>query len=489
MLLNYIGGQWTPSSSLESIPIINPANGEEIDRSPQGSEDDVAAAVSAAKHAYLDWSQSPAVDRIQYFFRLKDALEKETTSLARCITQEHGKTLAESLGSVRRAIQMVETACAIPTLSMGEHFEDIAQGIDCATSNRSMGVFACITPFNFPIMIPFWFWPFAVACGNTYIIKASEQVPLTAQLVFTILEEVGFPPGVVNLVNGDAKVAEALCLNPDIAGISFVGSTPIAKHVYTLASSSGKRVQALGGSKNVMVAMPDSVSAKTRNKTVATTVESITGCAGERCLAGSIVLCVGKTNSDLFAAAIVEMCRSFKVGDGMRTDTSMGPLISQAAKERVTGLIERAVANGAKLLLDGRKGFENTPGFFLGPTVLAEINADMEIAQTEIFGPVVLLSTVESLDAAIDWINSIPYANTATIFTQSGAFARHFAHHVHPNMVGVNIGVPAPMSFFSFGGSKQSFFGDLKAHGKQSIRFFTDCHTTISRWHSDAEIW
>ncbi|NRA44059.1 MAG: CoA-acylating methylmalonate-semialdehyde dehydrogenase [Oligoflexales bacterium] len=489
LLKNFIDGEWVESHGQDSVDVENPANMQLLASTPLGTSEDVNAAVKAAAKAFDSWKRVPAQDRVQYFFALKSHLEKHSEDLSRLITSEHGKTLAESKGEVRRAIQMVETACGIPTLMMGENFEDIGSGIDCATVNRPMGVFACIAPFNFPAMIPFWLWPFAVACGNTYVLKASERVPLTSIHMFELIEEIGFPKGVVNLVHGGKEVANALCTHPQVRGVSFVGSTPVAKHIYQTACHEGKRVQALGGAKNVMVVLPDAMHGDLEKKSVATAVESITGCAGERCLAGSLVLCVGDEAYEKFKDGAVKLVETMVTGDGLDEKTNMGPLISQKAKDRVAGLIERAVSEGAEILADGREGVDDLPGYFLRPSVLAGIGKTMEIAREEVFGPVILVSKVRSLEEAIEWINSIPYANTCTLFTNSGGKARAFTSQVDPSMIGINIGVPAPMAFFSFGGSKESFFGDIKAHGKSSVKFFTDTYTSIYRWHSDSSIW
>lgn len=486
MIWNYIGGEWVESFGKETVDVIDPATEALLGKTPLGTEKDVENAVEAANKAFQEWRSCPAVDRVQYLFRLKNRMEEELDLLSEMITKEHGKTVAESRGSVRRAIQMVETACGIPSLMMGENFEDIARGIDSSSVRRPMGVFAGIAPFNFPAMVPFWFWPFAVACGNTFVLKPSERVPLTSLRIFEILDELGFPPGVMNMVHGGKEVVDSLCTHPKVKGVSFVGSTPVAKHVYTLGCASGKRVQALGGAKNLMVVMPDSLEKAFCDRTVSTAIESITGCAGERCLAGSLVLCVGKETYKSFEEKAVQFAKKIKVGSGFDPETMMGPLISKEAKARVEGLIERAVKEGAKLLLDGRKDSE---AYFLKPTVLSGIKAEMEIAQEEIFGPVILIGEVSTLKESVDWINSLPYGNTTTLFTQSGAHARYFSYHVDPSMIGINIGVPAPMSFFSFGGSKASFFGDIKAHGASSVDFFTDTYTTIYRWYSDSGIW
>ena len=487
-LKNLVNGEWTEAGGREDFVVENPATKEVLAMTPSGTKEDADRAVQAAKNAFKFWKKTPAADRIQPFFRLKTLMETHSEELSRIITTEHGKTLVESRGSVRRAIQMVETACGMPSLMMGNHFEDIAKGIDCSAVRRPLGVFAGIAPFNFPAMVPFWFWPFAVASGNTYVLKASERVPLTAIRIFDLIKEAGFPDGVVNLVQGGKEVAQALCVHPDVKGVSFVGSTPVAKQVYQAATGAGKRAQALGGAKNVMVALPDAMQGIMKQKSIDTAVESITGCAGERCLAGSVVLCVGDETYQSFQEGAVAAAKNIVVGPGLDAKTCMGPLISSQALDRVSGLIERAIQEGAKVLLDGREDC-SSEGYFMKPTVLCDIEEHMEIAREEVFGPVILLAKVKDLDASIDWINRIPYANTTTLFTSSGGHARKFVTEVDPSMIGVNIGVPAPMSFFSFGGSKESFFGDIKAHGKSSVEFFTEESTTIYRWYSDGQIW
>lgn len=484
MIKNYINGEWCASRGKDSVEILNPATGKALDHCPLGTAEDVDLAVRAAKAAYDGWRRTPAIERVQPLFRLKTLLEENLEDLARSVTLENGKTFNEAKASVKRGIQMVDTACGIPSLMMGEFSEDIAAGIDSQAVKQPMGVFAGIAPANFPAMVPFWFWPFAVACGNTYVLKPSERVPLTQIKIFDLLTKAGFPKGVVNLVNGAKETVTALCTHPDIKGVSFVGSTPVAKYVYTTASAHGKRVQALGGAKNSMVVLPDAVM----DKSVMTAFESITGCAGQRCLAGSVVLCVGDETYAEVAKKISRAAGDVRIGDGLDPQTQMGPVISQASKDRILGLIESAVQEGAKILVDGRN-VDRTEGFFLRPSVIGDIQPQMRIAREEVFGPVVLLAKVKSLDEAIHWINSSPYANTTTLFTTSGAAARKFSYEVSPTMVGINIGVPAPMAFFSFGGSKDSFFGDIKAHGAAGVNFFTDTKVTIHRWEKDSNIW
>ncbi len=485
MIKNHINGKWIASEAKESLEIHNPATGEVLERCPLGTASELDQAVQAAKEAFKTWRSTPAVDRVQYLFKLKVLLEEHFEELSRLVTTEHGKTLVEARGSVRRGIQMVETACGMPTLMMGEHFEDIAPGIDSKAVNRPMGVFGIIAPFNFPAMVPFWFWPFGVAAGNTIVIKPSERVPLTQVKIFELIEKAGFPKGVVNMVHGGKDVVNAMCTHPDIKGISFVGSTPVAKHVYVTGTSHGKRVQALGGAKNFMVVLPDAQL----DKAAATAYESITGCAGERCLAGSVVISVGKETAGKIEELVVKRAKETVIGNGLDSKVTMGPLISQASKDRVKGMIQSALDEGAEILVDGRKDVDHLPGYFLNTTVIKGIKPHMTIAKEEVFGPVVLLAESDTFDEAIAWLNSSPFGNTTTLFTTSGAAARKFSYEVEPSMIGINIGVPAPMAFFSFGGTKDSFFGDVKAHGKSCVTFFTDTKTTIERWGSDSSIW
>ena len=485
MIRNYINGEWVSATSQQTVDVINPATGEVLDQCPLSTAKDVDLAVQSAQDAFKAWRETPPNERIQYFFKMKALLEDQAEELARLITIENGKTLAEARGDLRRAIQMVETACGIPTLMMGKTLEDIAPGIDCHAVRRPMGVFAAITPFNFPAMVPFWFWPFAVASGNTFVLKPSERVPLTQMKIFEIMEQVGFPKGVINMVHGGKEVVDALCVHPKVVGISFVGSTAVAKHVYTLASAHGKRVQALGGAKNFMVVLPDAVM----DQSVRTALESIIGCAGERCLAGSVILSVGQKTHAEVRDRIVKAAQDVAVGNGLDPNTQMGPLISQKSKDRVMALIQSAVDEGASLILDGRQGVDQLSGYFLRASVIDGVEKEMRIAQEEVFGPVVCLAQVNSLDEAIEWINNSSYANTSTLFTSSGAAARKFSYEITPSMIGINIGVPAPMSYFSFGGAKDSFFGDIKVHGSVCMEFFTDTKVTVQKWMNNSSIW
>lgn len=476
---NFINNTWVKSDTTQTYDVINPATEEIIAKTPLGTAADVDKAVAAAKEAFSSWSIKPVIDRVQPFFKLKMLLEENIDKISTIIVEEHGKTFREAKGDILRGIQMVEVACGMPNMSMGEALQNIARDIDCTATRRPMGVFAGITPFNFPAMVPFWFWPFAVASGNTYILKPSERVPLTQMFIFDLISQCGFPPGVINMVHGGVDVVNAICDHKDIEGISFVGSTPVAKHVYVRGNATGKRVQALGGAKNYMVLLPDAAM----EQSVAAMVDSCYGCAGERCLAGSILVGVGPAY-DTMKELVVKHAKAVVVGNGMDSTTSLGPVISARAKERIIKDIDTAINEGAELLLDGRdSGLDK--GYFLKPTVLGEIKSGTMMANKEIFGPVIGLMKVKTMDEAIELINSLPYANTTSIFTTNGGAARQFSSKVAPSMVGVNLGVPAPMAFFSFGGSKDSFFGDVKVHGSSAVEFFTERHTTMVRWYAE----
>jgi malonate-semialdehyde dehydrogenase (acetylating)/methylmalonate-semialdehyde dehydrogenase len=422
----------------------------------------------------------PAEDRVQHLWTLKFLLEKHADELAATVTRENGKTLAEARGSVRRGIQMVEVAAGAPSLLMGSVLEDVSSGIDCESVRQPLGVFAAICPFNFPAMVPMWFFPFAVACGNTFVCKPSEQVPFSQQLVWRLIDEARFPPGVLNLVNGAREAVDAILTHPLIRGVSFVGSSPVAEHVYRTAAAHGKRVQALGGAKNFIVVMPDAEM----DKALDAVAESAFGCAGERCLAASIVLPVGGCHDEV-RRGLVERMKQIRLGDGARPGVTMGPLISKPHKEKVLGYIAKGVEEGADLVVDGRAAdplVSDSRGNFLGPTLFDNVTPEMTIGREEIFGPVLCMMPVETLGEAIEVTKRHPLANASSIFTTSGKAARAFRYDVEASMTGVNIGVAAPMSFFGFGGAKGSFFGDLKAHGREAFDFYTDRKVVISRW-------
>jgi malonate-semialdehyde dehydrogenase (acetylating)/methylmalonate-semialdehyde dehydrogenase len=410
-------------------------------------------------------------------FRFRDLLERNFEELSRLVTTEHGKTLEESRGSVRRGLECVEVACGAPSMLMGESLENVSPGIDCATYRQPVGVCAAITPFNFPVMVPLWFLPFALVSGNTFVLKPSEQVPLSAARIFELLQDCGLPPGVVNLVHGGREVVGAICDHPGIRAVSFVGSTPVAREVYRRATHAGKRVQALGGAKNYVVVMPDA----DLDHAIASITESFYGCAGERCLAGSVLVPVGSAHGET-RDRLVASARALAVGDGTEAGVRMGPLISARHRDRVVGYIEKGIAEGARLALDGRDRAPESAGFFLAPTVFDAVDPRMTIARDEIFGPVASICPVDDLAGAVEAMRAHPNANAASIFTSSGKWAREFAHRAPASMVGVNIGVSAPMAYFPFGGAKDSFFGDLKVHGRDAFEFYTDRKVVSSRW-------
>jgi len=478
-LPNFIGGRWVSSAATGTADIYNPARGELIAQAPLSTPAEVDTAVRAATDALRGWAETPPVARARVLFAFKAKLEAHFEEISRLVTVEHGKTLDESRGSVRRGIECVEVACGAPSLLMGYGLENVAPGIDCTVMRQPIGVCAAIAPFNFPAMVPLWFLPFAIACGNTFVLKPSEQVPLTQKRIVELLAECDLPPGVVNLVNGGRETAEALCDHPGITALSFVGSTPVAREVYRRATQAGKRVQALGGAKNFIVVMPDA----DLDRAIPTIAESFYGCAGERCLAGSVLVPVG-TARDEVRDRMVAASRAITVGDGLDPDVTMGPVISGRHRDRVREYIAKGVTEGARLLVDGRTTTvaDRPNGFFVGPTVFDGVAKDMQIATDEIFGPVASISAVRDLDEAFRLMDAHPNANATSIFTTSGRSAREFAHRATASMVGVNIGVAAPMAYFPFGGARDSFFGDLKVHGRDAFEFYTDKKVTISRW-------
>ncbi len=476
-LRNYVGGRWVDSQADSFFDVHNPATGEVIARTPLSTARDVDAAVAAAKKAFPAWRDTPAVIRARALFRFRQLLEDHFEELARLVTTEHGKTLDESRGSVRRGIECVEVACGSPSLMMGYALENIATNIDSQVIRQPVGVCAAIAPFNFPAMVPMWFLPFAIGTGNTFVLKPSEQVPLSQKRMIELLERCDLPPGVVNLVQGGRDVVEAICDHPEIRAVSFVGSTPVARAVYQRATHAGKRVQALGGAKNFIVVMPDA----DMDHAMPSIVESFYGCAGERCLAGSVLVPVGPAHGQA-RDRMVEAARALKVGNGMEPGVAMGPVISAPHRKKVVSYIEKGVAEGARLVLDGRQSKVPDQGFFLGPTVFDDVRPSMAIGRDEIFGPVASISPVKTLAEAIEVMHAHPNANATSIFTQSGKSAREFARLATASMVGVNIGVAAPMAYFPFGGAKDSFFGDLKVHGRDAFEFYTDKKVVISRW-------
>ncbi len=484
VLENYVGGAWTPAGAAEHLDVTNPATGEVLARVPLSTATDVDAAVAAARAALPAWRAVSVINRAKVLFDLRERLVERSDDLARSVTREMGKTHTDATAEVARAIEMVEAACAIPTTMQGRVLEDVARGVDAETVRQPVGVCAAIAPFNFPAMVPFWFLPFAIACGNTFVLKPSEQVPLTQSIVFEVLDGLGLPPGVVNLVNGGREVVESLLDHPGIDAISFVGSAPVARLVYERAAKAGKRVQALGGAKNHMVVMPDAVI----DKTVDGLVASGFGAAGQRCMAGSVVVTVGEAH-DRLMPALVDAARAMRVGDGSEEGVEVGPVISCAARDRIRGFVDRAEAGGADVVVDGRDvagtGVEGSS--FVGPTIVDGVRPGAEIATDEVFGPVLAVVQVDTLDEAIALVNASRFGNGTSIFTESGASVRRYRHDVEAGMIGVNIGVAAPVAFFPFSGWKDSFLGDLHAHGPDAVEFFTRKKTVTSRWLSDGQ--
>ncbi len=484
-LRNYIGGEWTATDpDRDTLEVTNPATGAVLAHVPLSGAAELDAAVAAARAALPAWRDVSTIGRARKLFELREGLEARKEELARSVTTEMGKTIDDARAEVARMIEMVECACAIPTTMQGRILEDVARGVDCETIRQPVGVCAAIVPFNFPAMVPFWFLPFAIGCGNAFILKPSEQVPLTQQIAFEVLDSIGLPPGVVGLVNGSREIVEGILAHPGIDAVSFVGSAPVAKIVYEGAAKAGKRVQALGGAKNHMVIMPDAVI----DKTVDGIIGSAFGAAGQRCMAGSVVVTVGEAHERLMPA-LIEKTRALHVGDGLQDGTDVGPVVSCTARDRITGWVERGVADGASLAVDGRAatGGLDPSGAFFGPTILDDVTAEMPIAQEEVFGPVLCVVHADTLDEAIEIVNSSRFGNGTSIFTESAAAVRRYRHDVQAGMVGVNIGVAAPVAFFPFSGWKDSFLGDLHAHGGDAVEFFTRKKTVTSRYYSDGQ--
>ena len=473
----YVNGQWESAGNRKLAPVTNPATGSEIAQVAYATEDDVDRTVRAAHAAYLKWRDVPVVERMQPLYRYKMLLEKHQNELAETLTTENGKTVDDARAEVRRSIQMVEVACGMPSLMMGDSLNDVSSGIDSHTIRQPLGVCAGITPFNFPSMVPMWMWPFSIAAGNAFILKPSEKVPMTPTLAAKLLHEAGLPAGVFNLIHGDKVAVDALLHHPLVRAISFVGSTPVAKYIYKTAAAEGKRVQALGGAKNHLVVMPDAHMPKT----VENIISSAFGAAGERCLAGSVLVPVGDAAEPLLKL-LVEKVNAMRVGDGIEEGVGMGPLVTKEHRDRVAGYIEKGVAEGAKPLLDGRTSKPKGDGFFLGPTIFDGVQPEMTIAKDEIFGPVLSVIRVKTLEEAIELVNRSPFGNATSIFTGSGKAAREYSARVEAGMVGINVGVAAPMAFFPFAGWKNSFFGDLHAHGKDAVMFYTEQKVLMTRW-------
>ncbi|KXK13671.1 MAG: methylmalonate-semialdehyde dehydrogenase [Chloroflexi bacterium OLB14] len=478
-ILNYINNEWVKPNVKEYLDVINPATGQVIAKTPLGTKADVESAARAASEALPAWRRTPVNDRVQYLFKLRNLMRENADEIAKLITNECGKTFEEAKAEMIRAYENVEVACGMPMMMKGEFVEDIATGIDETMIRQPVGVCATIAPFNFPGMIPFWYLPYAVAAGNTYIIKPSEKVPMTMQFIMKLIEQVGFPKGVINLVNGAKDVVDAILEHPAIRAVTFVGSTNVAKYIYATAASHGKRVQAQGGAKNPVIILPDA-DMEMATKIVA---DSAFGCAGQRCLAVSFAVTVGAAKNQ-FTELICDAASSRVVGYGMDSGVQMGPVINMASKSRVEQLIGLGQSEGATVAVDGRgtliKGYDN--GAFVKPTILADVPRGSEIAKTEIFGPVLSLMHVETVEDAIELVNSGQYGNQASLFTSSGSAARKFRYEAEAGNIGINIGVAAPMAFFPFSGWKDSFFGDMHGQGMDAVEFFTQKKIVIERW-------
>ena len=481
-----IGEQWITPEVEDHTPVYRPATGEVIGRTPQCGRVEVNLAVEAASRAFAGWSVTPAPERARVLFRYRELLEEQFEQLAEILCRENGKTREEARGDVRRGIEVVELACGIGQMAKGEVLPELAAGIDGAATREPVGICAGITPFNFPAMVPMWMYPLAIACGNCFVLKPSEKVPFTANRLAELFVEAGLPPGVLNVVHGGRDVVEALCLHPGIAAISFVGSSPVARRVYELTGQTGKRCQAAGGAKNVLLVMPDAVEsglfgeAAAADPTLNAVMHSAFGCAGQRCMAGSLLMGIGDA-SDGLRDQLSSAMDTMTVGDTLLDDVDMGPVIDGTARQRLVGHIAGAASADLAVVRDGREGVPET-GFYVGPTLLDGVNPGHGLFTEELFGPVLGLMRPETLDQAIDWINRIPYGNAATIFTRDGGAARTFARGVQCGMIGVNVGVPAPMALFSFSGWDQSFFGDLHVQGTEGILFYTRQKTVLSRW-------
>ncbi len=478
-LRNWIAGEWRPPGGTDAAEVTNPASGAVVAEAPMASAADVSEAVRAAQDAFAGWRAVPAVERARLLFRLHALVDDQFDDLARTITIENGKTLEEARGELLRTLENIEVAAGIPTLQLGDFASDIAPGIDETSVLEPLGVFAQIGPFNFPSMVPFWFAPYALATGNTYVIKPSPQTPLSQARMMELMAQAGFPAGVVNLVHGGAAQAEALIADPRVKGVSFVGTTPVARRIYELAARHGKRVQAQGGAKNHLVVLSDA----NLDAAIPNLLGSTFGCAGQRCLAGSVVVAASGVYAD-FRQRLQAAAQGMRIGDGLDPATDMGPVISQDARQRVLSAVDEAAANGAALVADGRAaaadGLPN--GYWVGPTVVDDVTPDMRLVAEEVFGPVVSLRRAGTLREAMDMIEASDFGNAASIYTSSGAAAREFAAGVDIGNVGVNVGVAAPMAFFPFAGRRQSFFGDLHGQAGDAVRFFTDPKVVISRW-------
>lgn len=476
---NYVNGEWVNSSSSDLIAVHDPATCELLANCPDSSTVDVNQAVQAAKGAFGEWRSTPVLSRAQYMHHFKVLIEENFEDISKIVVKEHGKTIDEARGEVRRGIESIDFAMSVPVLMRSDGLEDISSGIDETTLRQPAGVFAAITPFNFPFMVPLWFLPTAITCGNTFILKPSPQTPLSTELLFEILDELDLPEGVVNLVNGGVPSANAIMEHPDVTGVSFVGSSPVAKIIYETCTRNGKRVQAQGGAKNYIAVMPDAdMEASVKN-----ILGAAYGCAGQRCLAAAVAVGVGDAYDQL-KDELEKQVANLTVGYGLDETTQMGTVISDSAKQRIESMIQQGVDEGAEVVIDGRNitvdGYEK--GSWVGPTLVADVKPNTTMANDEIFGPVLALMKADSFEEAVNIINQSTYGNAASIFTSNGKHARDFKYNVNAGNIGVNIGVAAPSASFPFGGQKDSFFGDLHGQGMDSIEFFTERKIVIERW-------
>ncbi|MGL6045013.1 MAG: CoA-acylating methylmalonate-semialdehyde dehydrogenase [Vogesella sp.] len=479
IISHYIAGQHHAGTGTRTTPVFNPASGLVQAEVVLAEQADVDAVVAAAKAAFPAWSDMAPLRRARILFKFKMLLEAHQDELAALISSEHGKVHADALGEVTRGLEVVEFACGIPQLLKGEYTEQVGRGIDAWTMRQSLGVVAGITPFNFPAMVPMWMFPVAIACGNTFVLKPSERDPSAALFIAALLEEAGLPPGVFNVLQGDKLAVDGLLTHPDVQAVSFVGSTPIAQYIYETGARHGKRVQALGGAKNHMVVMPDA----DLEQTVDALMGAAYGSAGERCMAISVAVAVGDV-ADQLVATLGQRLQTLKVGPGTDPAAEMGPLVTRAHLDKVSSYVARGVEEGATLVVDGRgltvPGCEE--GFFLGGCLFDHVTTDMIIYQEEIFGPVLCVVRVNSFAEAVDMINAHAYGNGTAIFTRDGDAAREFTHRIQVGMVGVNVPLPVPMAFHSFGGWKASLFGDHHMHGPEGVRFYTRMKAVTTRW-------
>ena len=477
---NAIAGKLTQSISARTQPVYNPATGEATATLPLSTLDEINAAVASAKKAFPAWANTTPMKRARVMFKFKELLEKHADELAREISREHGKVHDDAMGELARGIDCVDFACGIPQLLKGEFSRNVGPSIDTYSDRQPLGVVAGITPFNFPAMVPMWMYPMAIACGNTFILKPSERDPSAPMLAWKLIMEAGLPEGVLNVVHGDKEAVDAILDHPDIKAVSFVGSTPIAEYVYRRGTTAGKRVQALGGAKNHMIIMPDADMDQAADALMGAGY----GSAGERCMAISVAVPVGDRTADALVAKLKPRVEALKIGPATDKDAQMGPIVSKAQRDKIVGYIDSGVQQGARLVTDGRgirvPGYEN--GFYVGPTLFDHVSTDMKIYKEEIFGPVLIVLRVATFDAAISMVNNNPYANGTAVFTSSGAAARRFQNEIEVGMVGINVPIPVPMAFFSFGGWKSSLFGDLHMHGMEGIYFYTRTKAITTRW-------